>query len=285
MRQQLLHGYVLHQRPYRENSHLVHFFSLELGRVDGVLRKQAPALYQSVLCYASGKTGLKQLTRLETVGKSTLLQGQGLFAGFYLNELLIRLLPVEEAYPFVFAQYVQALQDLQNLSKQPNPALQLLFILRQFEGILLKNLGYEVNFTKDAAGEPIEALAHYEFIAGQGFKYLSHADHQSRPGYAGYVLLSLQTDHVSYGQLFQSLNKSVQGPLVQTASPDTDLTAYPEHMEQTITPPAKTIKTPLTVTPIEVLNLLKRVYTQQLAVLLGEKPLKSRELWRATFTQ
>ncbi|MBQ5670885.1 MAG: DNA repair protein RecO C-terminal domain-containing protein, partial [Oscillospiraceae bacterium] len=40
------------------------------------------------------------------------LEGEALFAGFYVNELLVRLLPREDAMPALFASYVQALKAL-----------------------------------------------------------------------------------------------------------------------------------------------------------------------------
>jgi len=93
MRNEPLHGYVLHQRAYRENSKLVNFLSFEAGRVDGITRQSIPSLYQPTLLFATGKSTLKTFAKAETVGTANILSGDALFAGFYLNELLVRLLP------------------------------------------------------------------------------------------------------------------------------------------------------------------------------------------------
>lgn len=43
MRNEILHGYLIHHRKYRERSHIVHLFTEEYGRVDGILRQNAAA--------------------------------------------------------------------------------------------------------------------------------------------------------------------------------------------------------------------------------------------------
>ncbi len=42
MRNEILHGYLIHHRKYRERSHIVHLFTREHGRVDGILRQMPP---------------------------------------------------------------------------------------------------------------------------------------------------------------------------------------------------------------------------------------------------
>lgn len=169
MRNQLLHGYVLHQRVYRENSKLTQFLSLEFGRVDGVARQKLPPLYQPTLLYASGKTSLKSFSKAESAGVPHTLSGQSLFAGFYLNELLVRLLPLEEPVPEVFAAYNAALLSLAECDTAQPIESQLLPILRRFESVLLTSLGYRVEFTHDAQQQALIAEQCYRFELGHGF--------------------------------------------------------------------------------------------------------------------
>jgi len=169
MRQQLLHGYVIHQRAYRENSRLVNFLSVEYGRVDGVARQALPPLYQPTLLYASGKTGLKSFSKVELAGGVHTLQGQALFAGFYLNELLVRLLPIEEPVPELFAAYNTALVQLMQCDSLQSIEPQLLPILRRFESVLLSSLGYPVDFSQDTQQQPFVPEQCYQFELGHGF--------------------------------------------------------------------------------------------------------------------
>ncbi len=185
MRNQLLHGYVLHQRAYRENSKLTQFLSLEFGRVDGVARQKLPPLYQPTLLYASGKTSLKSFSKAESAGLPHVLAGQRLFAGFYLNELLVRLLPLEEPVPEVFAAYNAALLSLAECDTAQSIEPQLLPILRRFESILLTSLGYRVEFTQDAQQQPFVPQWCYRFELGHGFV----AAEQGEQGEQGSVLL------------------------------------------------------------------------------------------------
>lgn len=67
MRNQALHGYLIHHRKYRERSHIVHLFTQEYGRIDGVLRQNPPPQYQPIGLQASGKSELKNFSKLEII--------------------------------------------------------------------------------------------------------------------------------------------------------------------------------------------------------------------------
>jgi DNA repair protein RecO (recombination protein O) len=218
---------MLHQRAYRENSKLVQFFSLEFGRIDGVLRGAQVPLYQPVLAYANGKSALKTLSKLEWVGAPKNLQGSALFAGFYANEILVRLAPLEEAIPNTFAAYSRLLDDLQNLPQPDDGNLALMTALRRFESVILTELGYAINFAQDFLGLPIQPEQIYRFTPTEGFSVNSS-------GELGLHLLVMADAEQAFSQ--QLL-------------------------------------------PAEVIAMLSRVYRRALAVLLNDKPLKSRELW------
>ncbi len=169
MRNEALHGFVLHQRPYRENSRLVTFLSMEAGRVDGVARQQMPSLYHPTLLFASGRSALKSFSKVETTGMAYTLLGDALFAGFYLNELLVRLLPQQEPLPEVVIAYGHALSQL--ATGQP-----LVPILRRFELVLLAELGAGIDFSRDGQGVPIQPDGVYRSLPGEGFRAAESGD-------------------------------------------------------------------------------------------------------------
>jgi len=169
MRNEPLHGYVLHQRAYRENSKLVNFLSFEAGRIDGVARHNIGTLYQPTLLFATGKSTLKTFAKAEAAGAAIMMMGDALFAGFYLNELLVRLLPHQEALPEVVTAYADALQALSE--KQS-----LIVTLRRFELILLEQLGYAIDFQSDWLGQPIDPNALYRYQRGEGFALSSSGE-------------------------------------------------------------------------------------------------------------
>ncbi len=114
----------------------------------------------------TGSSELKTLTHAEPNGLPCLLKEQALFAGLYINELLIRLLPEHIEYPEVYQYYQQVLEVLQGAKMLEPP-------LRQFERLLLENLGYGVPFVEvDEMGRSVGALQatqYYRFIAESGF--------------------------------------------------------------------------------------------------------------------
>ena len=140
MRNEILHGYLIHHRKYRERSHIVHLFTREHGRVDGILRQMPPPQYQPIRIQASGKSDLKNFTKLEIVNQPVFFFGDAFFSGFYLNEIVLRLCSAEVEMPETFVQYHQTLAHLQHLSSQENPNLFLRQILRR----QLRELGHPV---------------------------------------------------------------------------------------------------------------------------------------------
>ena len=109
MRNEVLHGYLIHHRPYRERSHIVYLFTQEYGRIDGILRQTPPPQYQPITLQASGKSELKNFSKLEILHQPIFFFGDAFFTGFYLNELLLRLAPLEVEMSHTFIQYHQTL--------------------------------------------------------------------------------------------------------------------------------------------------------------------------------
>lgn len=163
-------AYVLHRRAYRETSVLAELLTAEHGRVGviarGVRAKRArwrawlqPFIPLAVSWQARGELGT--LTDVELRERVTPPAGQRLICGFYLNELLLRLLPREDPYPALFRRYAETLAMLaSNAAEQP--------LLRCFERDLLAALGYGLSLSHDAAGNPIEAQRWYRYEIDQG---------------------------------------------------------------------------------------------------------------------
>jgi DNA repair protein RecO (recombination protein O) len=110
-----------------------------------------------------GKGELMTLTHVEAQGSAAQLRGECLFAGFYLNELLITLLQKWDAHPRLFALYERTLAGLQADSLAEG-------VLRSFEKALLEELGYGL-LPKTAAALQNSFLEeqYYRFTPDQGF--------------------------------------------------------------------------------------------------------------------
>lgn len=152
-------AFLLHATPWRETSLIVQAFSRDHGSValvaKGAKRPYStlrPVLqtFQPLLLSWSGAGEVKTMTRAEAGGVRP-LPGSALMSAWYMNELLLRLLPREDAHPLLFDAYDEALRSLAAGSRAAGA-------LRRFEWTLLHETGYgldepEPDFT-DAAIEP-----------------------------------------------------------------------------------------------------------------------------------
>lgn len=154
---------ILQRQPLREQDWLLDVFSRQRGRLSLVLNRPRMApdlftLYQGDWQPAQDWPTLKGWQ----LQQSWLLQDTALFCGFYLNELLVKLLPRYEALPALFDAYLAALNGLYT-SPVADPWLRL------FEVQLLAQLGYGFSWQQDATGQAIDAQCCYQFMPGQGF--------------------------------------------------------------------------------------------------------------------
>ena len=162
--------YVLHTYPFKETSLVVELFSQQFGRIAAVAkgaRRPHSAMRGMLQSFQildgawSGKNELKTLHSLDWSAGLTLLHGEALMCGFYMNELLLRLLPREDAHESLFSYYAAALQTLAGEAD-------LATTLRRFELKLLQEMGYAVPLLQDENDTPIEADKTYRYEAEYG---------------------------------------------------------------------------------------------------------------------
>ena len=173
--EQLHPAYLLHARPYRNTSLLATFFTAQYGRIDAVVRNargqrsRIKGLLQLFTPLVIGWTERQQrhshLINVKTIEAQRFanpLPHANLTCGFYMNELLVRLLHTQEDCKTLFQVYELLLTQLRK--NQPSEAL-----LRRFENQLLITLGYGLQLTHDAqTNEPIATEKLYEFIPDRG---------------------------------------------------------------------------------------------------------------------
>jgi DNA repair protein RecO (recombination protein O) len=162
-------AYLLHQRNWRETSRLLEVWSREYGRVGLVARgaRRPSAAHRSLLqpftpllLSWSQRGELGNLSATEAAGAPVLLRGRPLMAAFYMNELLLRLLPRQDAHPDLYDAYGGTLAALAG----PRPAA----ALRLFETRLLSALGYGLNLTQGPDGLPVDPAADYLYDLDSG---------------------------------------------------------------------------------------------------------------------
>ncbi|MGB5326200.1 MAG: DNA repair protein RecO [Pseudomonadales bacterium] len=202
-------AFVLHQRPYRETSAIVDFLSTQ-GRVSAVCRglrnasRAAMALRANIQPFAevslsySGRSELKNLRAVEALQAVPALRRDTLYAALYLNELLLRLGHGNEFCSDIYHSYKNALGALRVASytqlngntntnsvstrgtavhedaavRQDNVAraIQIEVALRRFELSIIDTMGFAVDFTVTCdTHEAILAGRCYSYLPGQGF--------------------------------------------------------------------------------------------------------------------
>lgn len=220
---------IIHRRDYRNTSLLLELFTPQEGRLPAIARGVKSARsnrsavlqpFTPLLVSLSGRGEIRQLVQAEPEGRSFPLVGERLYCGFYLNELLMRLLERRDPYPPLYVHYVDTLRRLAAGESVDQ-------CLRDFELVLLQELGYGLLLEHTAdTGESVTPDEIYDYRIEQG------------PVRA----MGGRSDHQVHGRTLLCLHNR-------------------EPLDERCAAEAK--------------RLLRRV----LAYYLGDKPLKSRELF------
>jgi DNA repair protein RecO (recombination protein O) len=132
----------------------------------------------------TGKSEVRTLTSAEWVGGLLPLEKSALLSGFYLNELLVKLLARDDPHPVLFDHYVATLNQLAH--GEPAP-----IVLRKFELALLKETGVAGNLTVcTATGQKVEPEAVYVVEPERGARPAMPAD--TSPRVSGKTLLDME---------------------------------------------------------------------------------------------
>ena len=163
-------GVVIHTRAYGDTSLLVELFSQQQGRIGLIARgargprSRYRALlqpFQPLLLNWRGRGELKTLAETEPAGAPWGLRGDSLLCGYYLNELVMRLLPREDPAEAVYQNYLYALEQL-GAGHPVEP------VMRVFEKRMLEAIGLGLVLDQDQAGQPLVdgTVYRYQFELG-----------------------------------------------------------------------------------------------------------------------
>ncbi len=146
-----LAAFVLHRYDWSESSLILDLFTRAQGRVTVVAKgaKKPHSNLRAVLLpfqrvnvalgklpEGEGAGEVQTLRQAEWAGGMAMLTGEALFSGFYLNELIMKLLARHDAHPALFDAYAQTLPALIASDESLAPAA-----LRAFELTLLREIG------------------------------------------------------------------------------------------------------------------------------------------------
>ena len=189
-----LAAYVLHRYDWSESSLIVDLFTRSQGRVVVAAKgaKRPSSQLRAVLrpfqrihaTLGRDTTGAEvhNLRGAEWAGGVPVAGGDALFAGFYLNELLMKLLAREDPHPALWDAYAATLAELGSDIEAA--------ALRAFELRLLREIGLLPELARVTATQrAVEPSARYALSGETG---LSPADAADLSAVAGRDLLALQ---------------------------------------------------------------------------------------------
>jgi len=188
-------GHVLHARPYRETSLLLELFTREHGLLGAIargvrssrLRRDLPSArlqpFSQSLFVLHGRGDLRTVVRVEPEVNRYDLQGRNLYCGFYLNEIVMRLLVRMDPHPRLYDAYKLCMQALV-LADDVQP------VLRRFERLLVEAIGYGFSWSQTVPeGSPIRTECDYRFAPDCGFMTKSLSD--AGPCFSGARILDI----------------------------------------------------------------------------------------------
>jgi DNA repair protein RecO (recombination protein O) len=195
-----LTAYVLHHYDWSESSLILDLFSREQGRIAVAAKgaKRPFSQLRSVLLpfqrlqVSLGRPPagdevreVDTLQGAEWAGGHPMLTGAALFSGFYLNELLMKLLARHDPHPALFDAYAGTVASLANGDDAGTQAA-----LRAFELVLLREIGLLPNLgTETASHRPVRAERRYLVLADAG---VVETEHENEATLTGATLTALE---------------------------------------------------------------------------------------------
>jgi DNA repair protein RecO (recombination protein O) len=188
-------AFVLHRYDWSESSLILEILTRHHGRIAVVAKgaKKPSSNFRPILLplqplhVAFGGEGeIRTLKSAEWVGGQVMPTGEALLSGYYLNELLLRLLARDDPHPALFDVYAGAVRML-----AADDAQLLQPALRAFELLLLREVGFlPVLDLQTATLAPLAPQQRYSLRPEGGL--VESRDSETRGTLAGTQWLALQ---------------------------------------------------------------------------------------------
>lgn len=208
-------AYVLHRYDWSESSLILEVFTRQQGRVALVARgaKKPSSSFRPILLPLQplhlafgGDAEIRTLKSAEWQGGHVMPTGDGLLSGYYLNELLMRLLARDDPHPALFDAYATTVQLV---ASQSADTLQL--ALRAFELRLLRDIGLLPALDMETATlVPLEPHTPYVLVAESGLRQAQGDDRNSLPGEQWLVLQQSLVDQAAFSDTLRACIPAAQ---------------------------------------------------------------------------
>jgi DNA repair protein RecO (recombination protein O) len=209
-------AWLLHQRPFRESGRILELYTRDHGRVTLFARgvrgggRNPGAVLQAfvpLLVSWSGSGDGGRFTAGEPNGPPIAIAPKCVLSGFYLNELLLKLLAREDPHPDLYEAYGEALGALVDPAREMRG-------LRLFEKRLLEGLGLGVDYSSLVDGGPIDPTRYYHVHPGRGVTGEA-VDPASDTAYRGAHLLALAAEDLRDEESLAAARRLMRGAIAE----------------------------------------------------------------------
>jgi len=207
-------AYVLHRYDWSESSLILEVFTRRHGRIALVARgaKKPSSSFRPVLLPLQrlhvafgGDAEIRNLKSAEWQGGHVMPTGDALLSGYYLNELLMRLLARDDPHPALFDAYAITVELLasQNIDTLP-------VALRAFELRLLRDIGLLPTLRAQTATLlPLEPRTAYVLVPEAGLREAHDDDRASLSGAQWLGLQQALGDTATFSDTVQACMNSI----------------------------------------------------------------------------
>ena len=186
-------AYILHQYDWSESSLILEVFTRHRGRVALAAKGSSviPPTFVPCCCRCSrsaqlhagaeGNAEIHTLKGAEWVGGHVMPQGDALWSGMYLNELLLRLLARDDPYAALFDIYAGVVRVLAGQHGGTTEAIEP--VLRAFELVLLRELGHLPDLAQESTTlSEVQTALRYTLVADGGLRQASSHERAALTG-------------------------------------------------------------------------------------------------------
>ena len=184
-------AFILHRYDWSESSVILEVFTRHRGRVALVAKgaKKHTSNFRPVLLAlqplkvtytlsGDGNADIHVLKGAEWAGGHIMPMGNNLLTGMYLNELLMRLLPRDDPYAYLFDVYGAVIKLLATQQAEVIEP-----VLRAFELILLREQGLLPTLHEETLTlQPLQPDAYYVLVAEMGLRPAVEGDRAALTG-------------------------------------------------------------------------------------------------------
>ena len=180
-------AYVLHRYDWSESSLILEVFTRHHGRIALVAKgaKRPSSSFRPILLPLQplhlafgGDAEIRTLKSAEWAGGNVMPTGDALLSGYYLNELLLRMMARDDPHTALFDAYSQVVQIL---ASEHGDALQP--ALRAFELVLLREIGVlPVLDAQTLTLAPLVPKDRYSLVPEGGLRQAGQGDRASLSG-------------------------------------------------------------------------------------------------------